>query len=219
MAAATQGQPPATVRTALFAAAPLVVGDYGDAASSLALDWYEELRDAAAPSRSFVPVPLAKVDDDALMSSVAWATQSLYELEQKALRSIDADADRLLAQATSEAMTRLLPEVQKAVAAGFRDTITGNVADDPDAVGWQRFTRPGACKFCLMLAGKGDVYTEATANFAAHTDDHCVAGPSFDPTAPRASAMQYLASRRKRTAKQRADLRDYLNQHYPDAPG
>lgn len=213
-----QAETPTDARTALFAATPLVVGDYGDAAAALALDWYEELRDAANPSRPFAPVPLTKVDDDALMSTVAWSTQSLYDLEQKLNRELDANTEAL-GQAVDEAMARLLPEVQRQIAAGFRDTVVENSIDDPDAVGWQRFARGDACKFCQMLASRGAVYVEATANFAAHTDDHCLAGPSFNADAPRASAMQYVASQRRRTAKERAALRDYLNEHYPDARG
>jgi hypothetical protein len=85
-------------------------------------------------------------------------------------------------------------ELQKFVASGFRDTITENAKDDPAAFGWRRFARHGACKFCLMLAERGAVYRRATANFAAHTHCHCVAGPSYDPNAPRASALQYVAS-------------------------
>lgn len=218
-AVADAADTPGDVRSALFAATPLIVSDYGDGASVLALDWYDELREAARPPRRFDPQPFVNIDADRLASTVAWATSSLYDLEQQALRAIDADAERMLAQAVDDAMTNLLPEIQKEVAAGFWDTVTENTTNDPDAVGWQRFARGGACKFCVMLAGRGAVYTETTARFAAHTSCHCVAGPSFDPDAPRASVMQYMASKRTRTEKERADLRAYLNSQFPDAPG
>lgn len=213
-AAAATGSP-SEVRGALFAATPIIVGDYIDGSAALALDWYEELRDAAAPPHRFTPTPLTVVNTDEIASSVAWSTQTLYDLEQ----DLDRMTEELLAQATRDALTLLEPVVQKDVASGFRDTILGNTRVDRDAVGWQRYASPGACKFCLMCAARGAVYTEATADFAAHTTCHCTAGPSFDPDAPRASAMQYVASSKTRTPEQQAALREYLNTNYPDAPG
>lgn len=214
-AVAATGGTPSDIRAALFAAAPLIVGDYADGSAALALDWYEELRGAADTRRRFNPRSLAVVREDELASSVAWATEALHDLEQDLSRL----TDELLREATERSLTLLEPVIQKDVAAGFRDTVVGNTANDPDAVGWQRFAKPGACKFCVMLADKGAVYTEATADFAAHTDCHCVCGPSYDPDAPPASVMQYVASSKNRTPAQRAALRDYLNQNYPDAPG
>lgn len=216
---AAQAQSPTEIRAALFAAVPLVVGDYSDAAASLALDWYEELRDASQPTRLFTPVPVMTVDEDRLAAMIAWATGSLHDLEKSLTRTLDAEAEKLVAQATEESLALLLPEIQKDVAAGFRSTMVTNSDEDPDAVGWQRFARAGGCKFCKMLADRGAVYTEASVRFAAHTDCHCVVGPSFDPDAPRADVMQYVASRKTRTPEQRAALRDYLNEHFSDAPG
>lgn len=51
-----------------------------------------------------------------------------------------------------------------------RDTIRQTTIADPRSAGWQRVTS-GGCDFCRMLAGRGDVYSEATADFASH--DHC----------------------------------------------
>lgn len=199
----------------MFAAVPLVVGDYIDGAAALALDWFDELREAASPPSAFVPSPLTLVDEDAIASSVAWATEPLFDLERDLARL----TDEMLAQATEDSLRLLEPVVQRDVASGFWDTMTSNSTADPDALGWQRYARPGACKFCLMLADKGAVYTETTADFAAHSSCHCVVGPSYDPDAPRASVMQYMASTKNRTPEQRARLREYLNQNFPDAPG
>jgi hypothetical protein len=196
------------LRGALFAVAPLVVGSYSDGSSALALEWYEERRDEAAPDRPFSPSPIRLVTDDDVKAMVAENTIALR----------DATADTAAA-ATATSLQLVAGGIQKQVAAGFWDTITTNTSADPSAVGWQRYARAGACKFCVMIAGRGSVFTETTANFAAHKACHCVAGPSFDPDAPRATAMQYVASKRDRTAKERADLRAYLNTNYPDAPG
>ena len=118
---------------------------------------------------------------------------------------------------TAKAVANIEATVQREVAAGFWDTITDNVREDPDAVGWQRFAKPGACPFCRMLAHKGAVYrSEATGNFAAHTSCHCVGRPKFrDGTlGEEADAMQYLASSKRRTPAQRKVLRDYLKANY-----
>lgn len=206
---------PSEIRASLFAAVPLIVDKYIAGSATLALDWYDEIRAAAKTRHAYSPSPVTAVSDKALMTSVAVATDPLYRLEQEHQRL----TDELIQQANDAAMTALGPLVQKSVASGFWETMTVNSAEDPDALGWQRFTRAGACKFCLMLAAKGAVYTEVTADFAAHTSCHCLAGPSFDPNAPRATAMQYVASSKNRTPAQQKALRDYLNQHYPDARG
>lgn len=207
------GKDPATARSALFAATPLIVREYAEGAAALALDWYEEIRGALSLP-NFTPTPLVLVDDEQIAATVAVSTEALYEIEQDLRDDLD--------EAFAEAMAKLEAEVQKDVASGFRDTIEDNTERDPEAIGWSRHTRPGACKFCRMLARDSVVYrTERSARFAAHTTCHCVARPEFaDGThGPEADVMQYLASQRKRTEKERKELREYLNRKYPDAPG
>lgn len=51
-----------------------------------------------------------------------------------------------------------------------RDTIRQTTTTDPRTRGWARVTS-GGCAFCEMLAGRGSVYTESSADFASH--DHC----------------------------------------------
>lgn len=205
---AASGNSAEEVRTALFVAAPLIVHDYNDGAAALALDWYEELRAEAAPAKPFAPSPIHLVTDEDVRTAVAVSTVALR-----------GAPDEALPDAVETSMTLLGGELRKLVASGFWNTMTTNSVEDPSAVGWRRYARPDACKFCLMAADKGAVYTRETARFAPHNDCHCLAGPGFDPHAPLASAMQYVASQRRRTAKQRAELRAYLNQHFPDAPG
>ena len=122
-------------------------------------------------------------------------------------------------------MRRMSDEVSalvgKEVARGFRDSITGNTRQDEDAIGWSRVTRPGACKFCTMVASRGAVFREETATFASHTNCHCAARPEFRGGlhGPEASAMQYVASQKRRSPAQQKALRKYLNTNYPDARG
>lgn len=218
---------PTAVRAALFAATPLIIHDYIDGAAAIALDWYEAVRDAARPSHHFTPTPLTVVDDDLIKTTVALATEALHDVEQDIARL----TDQMLAEATAESVKLLERSVQMDIASGLRDTVTENVRRDPDAVGWRRFARPEACKFCKMLADRGAVYTESTARFAAHGPIMsggrkggacmCIAGPAFGGKEiwAEATPMQYVASQQKRTPEQQAALRDYLNKNYPDAPG
>lgn len=195
----------------MFAAVPLVVSEYAPASAALSLDWFEEIRDESGATQRFVPTARLNVTDDDVSAAIAAITRDAIDLE----RLIADEAAQLIADLSAE----LEAAVQKDIAAGFWDTVTENSDEDPDAVGWQRFAKPGACKFCVMLAGRGAVYTEHTVNFAAHTSCHCVVAPSYDPDAPRADVMQYLGSKRQRTEQERAALRDYLNHNFPDAPG
>ena len=209
-------------RASLFAAAPLIVSEYSPAAATLATDWFEEIRAEAKTRRGFTPTPRLRVTDNDVAATVAKTTFDLKQAE----RDAQADIDRIAA----DIMRDLEGEMEKLVATSFWDTATENAQDDPDAVGWRRFARPEACKFCVMLAARGAVYTRETARFAAHGavmrggrkggNCMCLAGPAYASQGlPDASAIQYMASRRKRSAAQRAQLRDYLNEHFPDAPG
>lgn len=216
-------QEPTQFRAALFAATPLIVSEYAPGASTLALDWYEDLRQEVAPRTLFTPTPRLLVSDDDVAGIVARVTKDLANFERQA----DADVERLMADSTK----LLEAEVQRQVATAFRDTVTENTKDDPAAVGWRRFARPEACKFCLMLAARGAVYTEKTARFAAHGammrngrkggECMCIAGPAFGGKEiwAEATPMQYVASKRERSTADKARLREYLNHNFPDAPG
>lgn len=222
-AVAASSQDPATIRSALFAATPLIVSEYSDGSSALALEWYDEFRDAAEPDIAFTPRPLTLVTDDDVAAIVAQTTATMREIQEGVEREVE--------EAVAESVRLLEEQTEQLVADAFRDTMTGNVAADPAAVGWRRFARPEACKLCTMLAARGAVYTEATARFAAHSavmagnrkggNCMCIAAPAFGgPTQwEEATPLQYVASRRKRTEAERKALRAYLNKNYPDAPG
>jgi hypothetical protein len=82
-----------------------------------------------------------------------------------------------------------------------RDTIRETAVSDPQTAGWQRVTS-GGCDFCEMLAGRGDVYTEASADFASHDHCACSAEPVYggEPRAVRA----FTPSQRRRSDATRA---------------
>ena len=123
-----------------------------------------------------------------------------------------ADPDAAAARALLSGM------VTRLVTHGSADTMVGSVRRDPAAVGWSRHTRAGGCGFCRMLQGRGSVYRkQETAVFAAHDHCRCTVAPSWDPDAPVPVREQYLASQRSPSNADRARVRAYLAEHFPDA--
>jgi len=190
---------PSEVRGALLDLTPALIATYTDGSSALAADWYDELRDEVSPPKRFSAEPFIADRGEKIGRMVAWASEPLFAPEPD----------------VQKVALRLLPNVQKEIARPFRDTITTNTTRDPSAVGWRRVSSGTGCKLCRMLADRGAVYKESTARFATHESCHCSAAPAFrDGDGPEASTLQYVASQRRRSEKDRARLRDYLNEHY-----
>lgn len=136
---------------------PALVDSYGQAAAALAAEWYDGLRDKAEVAGSFRADPF-DVKDSGTQALIGWAT----------------------AAATDYPMfqTLILGGTQRRIANFARGTVTTSSIADPGAHGWQRMGG-GECDFCAMLIGRGAVYSEATADFAAHDHDECIAVPAF----------------------------------------
>lgn len=203
---------------------PLLVQRYGETAATLAADWYELLRLDA------VDAGLVRAIGRARSFQAIAADPDLQRLHER-LRS----ASNLLwtpePERTREAVALV---AQQSVLQAGRDTIMGNVRRDRAARGWQRFTSPTACRFCVMLSSRGGVYTDATSRFAAHDDCNCTAAPVWDPSAPKVDvAAEFVASPRwevlRRLAaagdpqaiaeleRRRAQVREYMAR-MPDDP-
>lgn len=189
---------PELKRAALLDAIPGVIDYYSDGSAALAADFYEEQRELAGVRTAYTAQPVVSDRTVKIRNAVAWAAAPLI-----------VDPDDVLS-----ASLRLVEVVQPEVSRPFRDTILSNRSNDPASVGWRRITQ-GGCKLCRMLADRGAVYKQATATFAAHPSCKCTAQPVFKTdVGEEASVMQYTASRRNRTPKQRADLRNYLDTFY-----
>lgn len=188
----------------------LTIPTYYDAAAFLAVAWYDEIREESAPATTYTPTIIGDPSTD-------WIEREA----EKFIRSFEAEMEADIEAEAAAALDEIARLVEKEVARGFRDSITGNARQDEEAIGWSRVARASACKLCVMLADKGAVYMESTANFAAHTDCHCAARPAFrnGEHGPEATVEQYLASTKRRTPAQRERLRKYLNENYPDARG
>lgn len=194
--ASRSGGSPTQQRAALLETVPEVIGYYTDGSAALAADFYDDTRAAAGARGAFTADLIINDRVVKIRRGIAWASEPLFE-------DLGVTVEQRLAEV-----------VQLEVARPYRDTILGNRQRDPAAVGWRRILHDG-CPFCRMLADRGAVYKESTARFAAHPNCNCGAQPVFegDP-APEASVMQYVASRRSKTPKQRAELREYLASVY-----
>jgi len=79
----------------------------------------------------------------------------------------------------SNALTQTSGALARLVLNGGRETLTASVAADPAGRGYRRVLGGGGCDFCQMLAGRGGVYTEDTADFEAHDSCGCSAEPIY----------------------------------------
>lgn len=178
---------------------PGVVAFYSDGSSALAADFYDDARVGTAGSYAASPIVLDRTVK--IRRGVVWASEPL---------SIDNE---------DLAAARFAQLMRTEMARPYRDTILTNQKQDPQAVGWRRVTRGSkSCGFCRMLADRGAVYRKETATFASHDDCMCTAAPVFKGggVGPEADTAQYMASKRRRSVKERAFLRDYLAGNYPD---
>lgn len=91
---------------------------------------------------------------------------------------------------------------------GGRETLTSTIGADPNATGWQRVTSGNACAFCEMLAGRGTVYKEDSADFASHDHCSCSAEPTFEGAGR--SVRDFTPSSRNISDADRARVRDWI---------
>lgn len=141
---------------------PRMVAIYGEAATSLAADWYDDLRDASGARGRFTAIPADLPDLGRTDALAGWAVSPLY----------DAQPD------FATALTKASGGLQRIIANADRDTVRVSSVQDRGARGWAR-AGAGQCDFCAMLIGRGAVYTEATADFDSHDHCGCVAVPEF----------------------------------------
>lgn len=189
-------------RSQLLYVVPNLISYYSDGSSALAADFYEDERDRWEDPGSYTAVPFVEDRFEKIRRGIAWAS------------------DPLQVDDLPGAQSRMAEVVDFETAKPYRDTILYNRTQDEKCIGWQRNTN-GGCKLCRMLADRGAVYKESTARFAAHPHCKCTAVPVFlnGSVGEEASAMQYMASRRKRSAEHRAQVREYLNREYEEFHG
>lgn len=183
--------PSRSILPALFDTLPALLDTWGVAAASAAADWYDELRATADVEGRFAAIvePLGDLGANAL---AGWAAQPLSLPEP----------DLVTAQ------YRIDGGVQKRLVNAANKTITHSASEDPKARGYMRQTRPGACKFCVMVASRPAVYTQKSATFACHEHCYCQAVPAWGghalPVGP------YKPSQRPNTPEEKARVKRWI---------
>lgn len=161
---------PAAVKDALFDFVPALVSEYGDVAATVAADWYDDLRLAEGVGGSF-RAPLAPpIPDEQVKSRLGYATRT----------------DGPLWAGQADILTAFLGLMSNEYALQpGRDTVMQ--AAHAENAAYARVPEPGACKFCLMLASRGFVYSKSTVGDAKkfHGKCRCNAMPVWDETRAR----------------------------------
>lgn len=155
-----------------------VVGQYARMSAVLGAEFYDAQRDAAGVPDSFtVPVPDPPPAEQT-EASLRWATKDVWERDPDDPGTTDAQREPLnvrLEQAEKKTET----VAQKLVTDTGRGTVQEAVRQDRQATAWARAAALGACAFCKMLAVRGAVYKQDTADFRAHDGCHCGVLPIF----------------------------------------
>lgn len=141
-------EPPDVQREALKELLPELGGQYADATSLTAAQFFEELADANGVknpvSPELVPLPERK----------RW--QSL----------VDWSAGDYVFQHLGPEMvySRLAGGLTKTLSESAADTMIGNAQIQDAGLSAQRVPQPGCCTFCSMLASRGAVYSPKSAS-------------------------------------------------------
>lgn len=153
-----------------------VIAQYARVSASLAADFYDGQREVAGVPGAFA-VPLADPPpEQQTEESLRWAVKDLWPREpEEATPAQLQPMDVRLVQAEKKAEL----VAQKLVADTGRGTVREAVRQDRQATAWARSAAFGACTFCKMLALRGAVYAQDTADFRAHDGCHCGVIPVF----------------------------------------
>lgn len=184
----------------LVAAALPLVRAHRQISASLAAAYFEAFRKAEKVPLTASPVLANPAVDEQVVASL-YVTGRV--MTGKALA-----AGAQPEQAMREALVRTSGAVGRHVLAGGRETVIRSTASDRQAQGWVRVTDGKPCAFCAMLAGRGPIYSEDTADFRAH--DHCACGaePSYEGSVWPGRAREYhdMYQRAVKDARRSGDL-------------
>ena len=186
--------PVAELAGALLDVVPAAVERWGEAADSVAADWYDELRDLDDVAGRFSAI--VEPGDLGAQALAGWAAEPLGRPVP------DVATARLRAEGG----------MQQRLANAASLTVTRSAVADPAARGYMRRTDPGACRFCRMVASRGAVYTRETARFSCHPGCYCEALPAWGgralPVAP------YRKSDRPNNAEELARVKQWINDNH-----
>jgi hypothetical protein len=151
-------------------AVPLVRVHY-QLSSSLASTYYGAFRRAEGATGEATPRLAPALTVDRVKTSL-WVTGRVMTAKALA-QGVEPEA------AMRTALVRTSGSVGRHVVTGARATLIQSTAADRQAHGYARVTHAKACDFCRMLATRGAVYSDSTADFRAHDHCACMAEPRY----------------------------------------
>jgi hypothetical protein len=159
-----------TYQRLVAASLPLVRSHY-QASSVLAGGYYEahrraELVEGPGALRLAEPLPRQQIVTSLYVTGEVQASKALA-------------AGHSPESVRQNALVRTSGAVGRLVLMGGRMTLVRSSYADRAAGGWRRVVGGEPCSFCLMLAGRGAVYSDATVDFQAHDHCSCSAEPSY----------------------------------------
>lgn len=150
-----------SVRDVLLEVLPALGSKYGDAAATIAADWYDSLR-AQSRARGSFSASAALPDSTARLEATArWGLSPMFGPNPT----------------PDTALTLLQGGLQRFVADAHRETITSAIVADPAKAGWTR-VGVGECDWCQQYID-GEVHYVAGYDFPAHDNCNCTAVPSW----------------------------------------
>jgi hypothetical protein len=151
--------------------------------SSLAASYYETFRSVEKVKGRSTPA-LAGPLDEAAVSGTLFVTG-----RDMTAKAIAAGASPQAAMQL--AFVRSSGTVGRFVLGGGRDTIVRSSSADPQAQGYARVTGADPCAFCAMIASRGPVFSEDTADFEAHDHCSCAGEPVYEGSEWPGEAREY----------------------------
>ncbi|MGW1015584.1 VG15 protein [Streptomyces niveus] len=155
-----------------------LVDVYGSASVSLAADYYEAERVAAQVTGRFTVPLLNPPPEEQVDNGLRWATKDVWERNPDDPATTAAQLEPLEVR-LEQAEKKAEAVAQKLVADQGRGVVREAVRQDRQAVAWARAAALGACAFCKLLATRGAVYKQDTADFRSHDGCHCGVVPVF----------------------------------------
>lgn len=166
---------------------PALLDKYRLTAASIAADLYDMERDAVGAKGVFSAI-VPELGDGGANELVGWAT-STAQTPDSLVELLEGGFDRRLWSAA-------------------RSVYMGSAIADPAAGGWQRQTDGDACGFCVMLASRGTVYSESSADFASHDRCGCTAVIAW--SGREVPVKPYTPSKRSISDADRARAREWI---------
>lgn len=157
-----------------------LIESFGPISSTIAADYYDEIREASNVAGRFLAQPADIPDVEQIREVAAWASQPLFRWRKpitndagKVVRYEDRDPD------PGAALERFLGSSQRLVQAAGRATFAENVKRDPAKPKFARCPHGDTCDWCIMLASRGAVYggREAAGDTGNEYHDLCDCQP------------------------------------------